>query len=246
MANSRLLPLLLLAALTACSSVHEAMHDKHPETQNLHLTLVPLGEVAIGKTTPVDAKLTAVKSRALLTQADLITPETDTILLYALDTHFTDFQPIRAKAGKTDGLYHFTFTPHNPGSYRIWAEAAPKDGSFPEYPFVDLGARSLGSPPHDATLQTTQNGVAYTLMLEDALTRFKESTFKISANGTPVTITDIIGIYTDYRTVIHITPEAGKDVVFVPEKEGLVKFFIRVNAGGKETILPFIAPVARD
>ena len=242
---------LCLTVLSGCASLHEAMHPpKKVEDTQLYLTLLPRDQVALGKSTDIDTKLTQIKTRALITKEDLKPTPGDALPLLALDSSFTDFQAIFAKPTAVEGLYHFSFTPHVKSSYRIWSLAELKTAEAQEYPFKDIGIRTPGSFKHTEMLTQTQNGITYVLQLDSALKRFNETTFELqakNANDTimPATIKDITGVYDDYRTLIHLTPQNGK-VTFVPDKQGFIKCFTRIETGGKESVVAFTVSVAKD
>ncbi len=252
MNRTQLAALTLLCSLTACASYHEAMHPaKKKEETQLYLTLLPVGDIALNKATEIDTKLTQIKTRALITSKDMDSTEGGALPLIALDSSFTDFQTIPAAPTKVDGLYHFSFTPHLRNSYRIWAYAALKGAGAPEYPFKDIGTHTSGNFNRTEQLSQTLNGTTYTLKLESPLKRFNEDTLALEAkdaqgNPVPATIKNITGIYDDYRTVIRITPESGKDLTYVPDKEGYIKLFTRISDGSRETVVAFTVSVARD
>lgn len=236
---------LVLLSTSACASVHEAMHGKRATEPTVHLTLVPLEKPEPGKTTTISAKVTYLKTRLLVTHAELKPQASDALTLYALDNSFNDFQAINASATSTDGLYQFAFTPHSSG-YRIWAESALKTAPESEFPFADIGARGLGKFTRTETLQQNWNGTTATLVLDEKPIRFHECNITLQLGGTNADIKEIIGFYDDFRTVIHLKPENGKGINYSPDQEGFIKLFVRFAANGKEATLPFTISVAKD
>lgn len=243
---ARIAALGLTLFCSACSSIHEALHIKRSEEPLLHLTLLPQGDLRQDTPTQVDAKITHISTRALVTHAEIKQQEADTLSLFAIDNTFNDFQPVSAAATGVDGLYRFRFTPRSARGYRIWAEAALRDTPVAEYPFADIGSRSPGSFPRAESLTHSVDGVSFTLALKDPLRRFRETPIRVEAAGTPVIIHEVTGFYSDYRTLAHILPVAGEEPRLSPDKEGFIKLFIRVSYQGKMRVLPFVAAIARD
>ncbi|MBY0407061.1 MAG: hypothetical protein K2Q01_05165 [Rickettsiales bacterium] len=250
MSKHGLLMAALLLSVTACTSVQEALHTKRPEGTSLLLTLVPLEKPATGKPVVVNAKITHIKDRALVHAENLSETDNGVPPFFALDNSFTDFQPIHAEQEKTSGLYRFTFTPKNPGSYRIWAKAALSGEQFPQYPFADLGTRTPGKFTRAEALQQHWDGYTVTLVPESPFIRFHNVAFALRATNasgteTPVTIHEVTGFYSDYRGVEHINPSKQR-VSLAPDHEGFIKLFVRASIDGKETTLPFTAQIAKE
>lgn len=236
--------LLCLSALTACGSVHEALHPRKEHEDILYLTLLPHTPLAYGAPTEFDTKITNIQTRELITPEALKATNSDNLTLYALDSSFTDLQVLAATPTQTGGLYHFTFTPHRKESYRFWAYAPLKEADD-EFPYRDTGTRTPGHFDRIVTLAQTVGGSTYTLHLDTPLRRFHETEFTLEATG-EATITEIIGFYDDYRTVIYLTPNKDNAIVFAPDREGYIKLFTRIATGGKTITLPFTVQVAKD
>jgi hypothetical protein len=244
------LGLAALLALTACTSVQEAMHIKRAKTSALLLTAVPLDRpthapLTVGQPTTANSKLTIIASRSLLPPDMLTETENGAPKLFALDPTFTDFQRLSVNRTEAEGLYRFTFTPKHT-TYRVWAKAVSAETV--EYPFTDLGGRSQGKFPKTETLTRTWNGYEITLLQEKPFRRFYPSTLTLKAtkNGqeAPATIEEIFGVYNDYRTAEHLLP-SEEGIRFEGTQEGFIRLFVRASIDGKETTLPFTAAISK-
>lgn len=245
MKSRHALALIGLATLSACGSMHEAMHTKRATELTTHLTLLPLAHPAPNTAIPVDTKITTLKTRAVLTPQDLKPAPGDTLTYYALDSSFTDFQTLKTTPTKIDGLFHFTFTPRTTNSYRIWAETEMKNDAPVEYPYNDIGTRTPGKFTRIESWTQTLGSASITLSSDTRLKRFNEATLSLKSGESPLPITDAVAFYDDYRTLLHFTPTDGK-ITFSPDKQGYVKIFIRSTINGKETTLPFTFEIAKD
>jgi len=241
---------LCISTISACSSVNEAMYGERMQPSAIHLTLLSSDPLTQGKPTHIKSKITHLKILKLVTRNEMQPTQANTLPMIAIDTSFSDVQIIDATPTNIDGLYDFTFTPHKPGSYRIWAETKLKSAPHTEYPYSDIGTRTPGKFTRTELLEQKQDGITYALKIENPLTRFDNEEITVQAtdnSGTniPVTLRDIVGIYGDYRTVIHLTPDNGK-ISFSPDKEGLIKLFVRLTANGKETTVAFTAAITKN
>lgn len=234
-----------LHVMTACSSVHEALHGERTQPAAIRLTLLPTTPIITGKSSEIDAKITYIQNLSLVSPEDLQPKEGRDLTLFALDTTYSDLQVLTAKATSSNGLYHFSFTPRKAGSYRIWADAPLKSLPAAALPYSDIGKRTYGQFSDSENLTQNVNGTTLTLKSDASLKRFNEATLSLESSGGTTPITDAICIYNDYRTLLHLTPHEGK-ISFSPDKEGLMKCFVSANIGTSTATLPYTITIAKD
>src|SRR6185436_10030394 len=97
--------------------------------------------------------------------ADLIETHTKKIHLLIIDASLTDYHHEHPRPTRNPGEYAFSFTPHKPGSYRVWADLRTYPLGLQEYAMADMVAPAAGEPMTDRaiSLKTTVDGLNYEL-----------------------------------------------------------------------------------
>ncbi|MDE3015619.1 MAG: hypothetical protein KGI29_01675 [Pseudomonadota bacterium] len=244
-------------ALAGCSGAPQVTHKTLPPPI-ARLTLLPQGEMVRGKPVTVLMKLTAIKTRSLLTDADLETMYTKKIHLLLIDPSLADYQHIHPMPTRTPGLYSFTFTPKSPGGYRVWADITPKATGRQEFAMADLGAHRIGAVSKIENRTAVVSGYHFNLTFDTPPAAGGESVGRLTitgAHGETVTLepvmgarAHIVGFYDDFRTVAHMHPMGDNphEIMFhfAPDRAGFVKLFAQVEIGGKAIFAPFGVMVA--
>lgn len=238
-------------ALVACSSASKSAL-KPVFLPTVRLTVLPDTELVRGRPVKVLMKLTNIKTKSLLTDADLETAHTQKIHVLIIDPTLSDYHHVHPVPTGTLGLYRFTFTPKFAGSYHVWADITPKTTKREEFDMAELGPHHGGDARAVVADSVTVDGYHFELSFDKPPVADGEpmGTILITHHSHPVTLSPIMGatahiaaFFQDYRMVMHVHP-MGDDTHkimfhFAPDRAGFVKLFVQVNIGGKEITAPF-------
>jgi hypothetical protein len=198
---------------------------------------------------------------------DLIEMHTKKIHLLINDTSLSDYHHEHPTATNVPGEFTFSFTPTQPGPYRVWADVVPAATGIQEYEVCDLPAESAGKPVADkqTRLVNTVDGRKYQLVFDTKGKPIKAGETivgAVSVTGSdgkgfvglePVmgAFAHIVGFSEDRGTVLHIHPysktPAGPDdragpafaFKFYAPTPGFWRLYCQVQIGGAQVFVPF-------
>jgi len=197
--------------------------------------------------------------------SDLIETHTKKIHLLIIDHSLTDYHHEHPQPTDVPGEYVFTFTPHAPGPYRVWADLRPYPLGVQEYVITDIPANTMPLPATNQTLttQATVDGLHYQLTLDEPVIHVAKTVharLRITMpDGQPFTALEpimatfahIVGFNEDFHTVLHIHPNGapvldpnargGPELEFqiYALEPGCVRLFAQVQVGGQSHFAPF-------
>jgi len=232
--------------------------------QAIHASIRTDGQLIVGK--PVTCYLRLTKADGFpVCLLDLIETHTKKIHLLIIDNSLTDYHHEHPKPTDKLGEYVFSFTPQQPGSYRVWADLRPYPLGLQEYVITNIPGSTPDPPLTDRTLtnKVTVDGLNYELFLDRPVIRV----------GTPVharlritspdgkgydrlepimaTFAHIVGFNEDHETVMHIHPigppvldpnaRGGPELALqiYAINPGFVRLFAQVQIGGVSRFAPF-------
>ena len=231
--------------LCACATINESLRVKESiKEPSLRLTLAPTQRYETGKSITILAKVSDIKSRALLRQED-----TQHLTLIALDAHCNNVHITTPTPSQPSGLYHFTLTP-NADAYRVWAAVQPV-GNAMEHPYTNLGNYLHNQCTYAESQHATHQGIRYEMQFDQPLTRYSTSAIHITNRTTrkPVPILRLIGFYSDFRhifTLNAINTNAQTPINFSPQFSGHIIFFAEITTPAGPATLRFTATISDD
>jgi hypothetical protein len=220
---------------------------------------------------PVNAILRLEKPNGIpVLLSDLIEMHTMKIHLLIVDKSLADYHHEHPLPTRNPGEYAFSFIPHEPGSYRVWADVRPYPLGLQEYARTDIAAPTAGKPftDREIKLKTTVDGLNYELVLDQKtiqVGRPASAKLKITTpegrgftNLEPLmaAYAHIVGFNEDYKTVLHLHPKGepvldpaargGPELEFIiyALRPGLVRIFAQVQFEGRSRFAPFGLRVA--
>jgi len=232
--------------------------------QAIHASIRTDGPLIVGKLVTCYLRLTKVDGFPVCL-SDLIETHTKKIHLLIIDNSLTDYHHEHPKPTDKLGEYIFSFTPHRPGRYRVWADLRPYPLGLQEYVITDIPASTPYPPLTDRTLtnKVTVDGLNYEVFLDRPMIRVGtplHGRLRItSPDGKgfdqlePImaTFAHIVGFNEDYETVMHIHPmgppvldpnaRGGPELDFqvYAIKPGFVRLFAQVQIAGVSRFAPF-------
>jgi hypothetical protein len=237
-----------------------------PGPPSLVLTAAPDAPLEAGRPATVKLQLQQ-RDGTPTTPRDLTALHTQPVHVLLIEPELGDFHHAHPTPTATPGEYTFSFTPKNSAPYRMWADVLPVATGVQEYPAIDLPSRgnSGAKPARDHSLTATVGGLTLTLTLPGPLQtqpRARETRYlrlTVSDAAGPVNrlepfmnaFAHMVGIYDDYRTLVHLHPEGGEilrtDVrggptlgfKLFPPQPGFLRLFCQVQVEGKTIVAPF-------
>ena len=241
-----------------------SMASQSGSSHLIHASVRTDGPLTVGK--PVTAYLELRKPDGFpVTLSDLIETHTRKIHLLIIDSSLTDYHHEHPQPTDKFGDYVLHFTPHKPGSYRVWADLRPYPIGLQEYDTADIPAATQGLPLTDRTLnrEATVDGLHYRLSIaEDEIKVGRPAHARLRVT-TPdgkgftqlepimATFAHIVGFSEDYKTVLHMHPKGppvldpnargGPELEFqiYALKPGFVRLFAQVQIDGRSHFAPF-------
>lgn len=242
----------------------EHAHDPEGRGNTLALTLIPQGDLKIGKTTKIRLRITALHDGAPVTKNELKVVHEHLVHLLAIDPSLTDYHHIHPTPTNTSGEWVFDFTPRKEAPYRIWVDVMPTATAKQEYIKADIGNYPFTLQDVDESQKTTAhiNGYTFSLYFDEPLVSGKEAMGKIvvkDKNQQPVThlepimgaFAHIVGFSAGGNSILHAHPmgkepsktsaRGGPELQFHmgPQQPGFVKLFIQTRINKEEQIIPF-------
>jgi hypothetical protein len=101
-----------------------------------------------------------------VTRADLLEMHTEKIHLLIVDGSLSDYHHEHPKPANKPGEYVFSFTPTQPGPYRIFADVVPLETSMQEYVVGDIPADSAAKPIEDKSTRLTSEVDGFNFILK--------------------------------------------------------------------------------
>ncbi len=244
-----------------------------PGEPSVVLTPALTAPLAAGTPAALKVRLTRKKDGKPVTPQDLLVVHTERIHLLIIDQTLRDYHHEHPLPTETPGEYAFTFTPRQPGPYRIFADIVPALSNVQEYTPCDLPAAASGGPVQEDPDSTTAeiDGLRYTLAWEHGAyplqaRRPARATVTVTdAQGRPFTALEpIMGTYAhlvafheDRRTVLHLhpldaAPQRPEDrggpaftFQFYAPQPGYYRLYAQVQIGGKSRFAPFDVNVSK-
>ncbi|MEY4386015.1 MAG: hypothetical protein RLY20_1298 [Verrucomicrobiota bacterium] len=201
-----------------------------------------------------------------ITPIDLIETHTRKVHLLITDESLADYHHEHPQPTKVPGEYRFRFTPHNPGSYRFWADIRPYPLGLQQYAVANLDGEAPGRPiaTYGTLLKTEVDGLQFELQLPaEGIEARRSAAARLrvtDTNGQPVTTLEptmaafshLVGFYEDRTTVLHLHPtgapitdptaRGGPELEFMifALKSGYVRLFAQVQHHGQLHTAAFI------
>lgn len=202
--------------------------------------------------------------------SDLIETHTRKIHLFLIDRSLTDYHHEHPVPTQNPGEYSFSFTPGQPGGYRVWADLRPYPLGLEEYAMTDIPATTAGKPLTDRAVafKSSVNGLNYELFVaQNALQVGRPALLRLritNASGKGFTqlepilaaFAHLVGFNADGKTVMHIHPKGppvldsaargGPELEFqvYPLRPGFVRLFAQVQIAGRSQVAPFGIEIA--
>lgn len=253
--------------LAAAALIFSSVCAWSTEKPTVSLELAPSQELRPGKPVDVTLRLRRFTDGLTLSQSDLKTVHTEKLHLLIADATLTDYQHIHPEPSPTPGVYAFTFTPTQPGGYKVWADITPADTGKQEFVPAILSEPAQARIAKTVSQAASAGGYHFSLSFDAPPARGKASMGSIritDAGGKPVNtlqpvmgaFAHIVGFYGDFEHIVHIHPmgtepekptdRGGPELAFhiEPQQAGFIKLFAQVNIGGKEIFAPFGVEVA--
>lgn len=203
--------------------------------------------------------LTSLRNGEPITFEQLREVHTRKIHLLINDGSLVDYQHVHPTASNLPGRYDFSFTPHKPGPYRLWADLEPLATGIQEFVQALIRADTRAEPlvKEPDRLTTTLNGLSYTLVFDRPLKSGEPARASLhiaTADGAdftglePVmgTFAHIVGFRDDRTTALHIHPEQDRTLVetdrggpdlhfrFYAAKPGFYRLFAQIQRRGEQ------------
>ena len=241
-------------------------HDEGPAT--LKVAFNTLSAFTPGKAQTVTLMLTDAKTNAPIGPNELEIAHTKKLHLLIIDESLTDYQHIHPVPGAKPGEWVFDFAPKFARTYRVWTDTK-RNGADQEYVFGDLPAGSQKAPAPDAkpVALAELNGLKLSLSFDGPVKAGEGVTGSVAVvdakSGKPFAqLQPIMGAFghvvafsRDWGSIEHVHPlgdeptkdsdRSGPVIGFhmEPANSGVLKIFVQILAGGKETIVPFTVNV---
>jgi hypothetical protein len=240
----------------------------HHGVPTLKIAFKVPGEFTPGKAQTVTLILTDATTGAPIGPNELEIAHTKKLHLLIIDESLTDYQHIHPAPGVKPGEWVFDFAPKFARTYRVWTDTK-RNGADQEYVFADLSAGSQKAPAPDAkpVASAELNGLKFSLSFDGPVKAGEGVMGSVAVvdakSGKPFTqLQPIMGAYghvvafsRDWGSIEHVHPlgdEPTKDTDrsgpvigfhMEPQNAGVLKIFVQILGGGKETIVPFTVNV---
>lgn len=256
-----------------CGMALEPIYVTQPQltqTSIIRAELVTKTPLEVGKRADLTLRLLFNDTAEPVRLSDLEDTHTRKIHLLISDISETDYhhehpQPVG------DGEYAFSFTPHRPDTYRIWADLMPVRTRVQQYSVADIPSTT----PRQAKLASNEpenrhaevDGYRFELEFDREIVHEKETVsgklHVTQPDGRPCDKLDVVmgafghlvGFCDDFATVLHIHPlgeviddatrRGGPDLQFYfrSNRTGIVRLFAQVKIEGKDFFPRFIVKV---
>jgi hypothetical protein len=223
---------------------------------------------APGKAQTVTLMLTDAKTGAPIGLNELEIAHTKKLHLLIIDESLTDYQHIHPVPGAKPGEWVFDFAPKFARTYRVWTDTK-RNGADQEYVFGDLpaGSQKAPAPAAKPIVLAELDGLKFSLSFDGPVKAGEGVMGSVAVvdakSGKPFTqLQPIMGAFghvvafsRDWGSIEHVHPlgdEPTKDTDrsgpvigfhMEPQNAGVLKIFVQILGGGKETIVPFTVNV---
>jgi hypothetical protein len=193
----------------------------------------------VGRRATVTVSLTKLDGIPVM-RSDLLLMHTQKIHLLIIDGSLSDYHHEHPKPGEKPGEYVFSFTPSQPGPYRIFADVVPVETSVQEYVIGDIAADTASKPVENKQSTFTSEVDGFNFIL-----KFDTPDQKLHANQVitgqitviapdaqpykqlqPImaSFAHLVAFNEDHKTVLHIHPQ-GPEPQNAEERGGPVLTF---------------------
>jgi hypothetical protein len=219
---------------------------------------------APGKAQTVTLTLTDAKTGAPIGPNELEIAHTKKLHLLIIDESLTDYQHIHPVPGAKPGEWVFDFAPKFARTYRVWTDTK-RNGADQEYVFGDLpaGSQKAPAPAAKPIVSAELDGLKFSLSFDGPVKAGEGVMGSVAVvdakSGKPFTqLQPIMGAFghvvafsRDWGSIEHVHPlgdEPTKDTDrsgpvigfhMEPQNAGVLKIFVQILGGGKETIVAF-------
>ena len=240
----------------------------HNGAPTLKIAFKVPGAFTPGKAQAVTLMLTDAKTGAPIGPNELEIAHTKKLHLLIIDESLTDYQHIHPAPGAKPGEWTFNFAPKFARTYRVWSDTK-RNGADQEYVFADLPAGAQKAPAPDAKpiASAELNGLKFSLSFDGPVKAGEGVMGSVAVvdakTGKPFTqLQPIMGAFghvvafsRDWGSIEHVHPlgdeptkntdRSGPVIGFhmEPQNAGVLKIFVQILGGGKETIVPFTVNV---
>lgn len=204
-----------------------------PGAPSMKLTATPDQPLKLGRSVTVTILLTK-NNGTPVTRADLLLMHTQKIHLLIVDGSLSDYHHEHPKPGDNPGEYVFTFTPSQPGPYRIFADVVPIETSVQEYVIGDIPADTQAKAIENkqTTLTSEVDGFNFILKFDTPDQKLHANQMitgqitVIAPDAQPykqlqpimASFAHLVAFNEDHKTVLHIHPQGAEPQK--PEERG--------------------------
>ncbi|MBN9413627.1 MAG: hypothetical protein J0H12_06885 [Candidatus Paracaedimonas acanthamoebae] len=242
-------------------------HCSHEDQQDstIKVDVLLSSQAQKDKIIPTRIKLTSIKDNKEILLSDLKEVHTKKIHVLIFDQNLTDYQHVHPEPTKEPGIYEFSWSPKNEGSYKIWVDIVPLKTGKEEYvtaPLATVGSFSKAADNQLSQEAKVDNNL-YSLRFDTKELRKGQAamgTIKaLNKEGKDVkdlepimgAFAHIVAINEDFNTIAHVHPmgkeptdekaRGGPELMFhfMPEKSGFYKIWLQIKLAGKEIFVPF-------
>jgi len=240
----------------------------HNGAPTLKVAMKAPGAFTPGKAQTVTLMLTEAKTGAPIGPNDLEIAHTKKLHLLIIDESLTDYQHIHPVPGTKLGEWVFDFVPKFARTYRVWTDTK-RNGADQEYVFGDLpiGPQKAPAPDAKPVASAELNGLKFSLSFDGPVKAGEGVMGSVAVvdakSSKPFTqLQPIMGAFghvvafsRDWGSIEHVHPlgdeptkdadRSGPVIEFhmEPANSGVLKIFVQILGGGKETIVPFTVNV---
>lgn len=242
-------------------------HCSHEEQQDstIKVDILLSSQAQKDKIIPTRIKLTSIKDNKEILLSDLKEVHTKKIHVLIFDQTLTDYQHVHPEPTKEPGVYEFSWSPKNEGTYKLWVDIVPLNTGKEEY--ISTVLATVGSFSKAADKQLSQeekvNNNHYSLTFDTKELKKGQATMgKIKVHNKegkdvkdlePImgAFAHIVAINEDFNTIAHVHPmgkeptdekeRGGPELMFhfMPEKSGFYKIWLQIKLEGQEVFVPF-------
>jgi len=196
--------------------------------------------------------------------SDLIVSHTERIHLLIIDSSLSDYHHEHPTPTPVPGEYSFSFTPHKPGPYMVWADVRRYPIGRQEYIRTTVFSPVTGEPFADRAVinKATADNLTYELRFDTPPKTGRPIVGRLRIShldGTPFaklepimgSFVHLVGFHEDCRTLLHIHPRGAPatnpnerggpefEFQFHAPQAGFVRLFVQVQIAGASKFVPF-------
>ncbi len=236
--------------------------NDHGGASSLHAAAVGFDTLKSGQENTLTLKLTDAEGQPVPLDA-LQEVHTKKVHWLVVDETLSDYHHLHPVAGSEAGTYVAAFTPEKSGTYKVWTDVTPVDGSQQFLPVELKGTTPCTEPCVTKTLSDKGEtaGLTATLTFDKPLVVGSAAMGKVTItdkDGKPVAdlepvmgaFAHVVAFYDDFATVAHVHPmgaeptadtqRGGPDLMFhlEPAKAGFLKIYVQINRAGQNVFIP--------